>query len=685
MEESHNRLAGETSPYLLQHARNPVAWYAWGEEALTRAREEDRPILLSIGYSACHWCHVMAHESFEDRETAETMNRLFVNIKVDREERPDLDRIYQRAHQLLTGRAGGWPLTMFLTPDTLTPFFGGTYFPREPRHGMPAFREVLEGVARVYHRKRDQIVAQDRTLREALANLDGPVITGESDPAPLLDSAHRLLAGAFDRQWGGFGQAPKFPHCPNIELLLARGHQEGDREALEMALLTLDRMAEGGIHDQVGGGFCRYSVDERWEIPHFEKMLYDNAQLLPLYAQAFAITGEPRYRRICERLVGWLEREMIDEGGGFHSALDADSEGEEGLFYLWNPDQVESLLPAESWPLVRDHYGLATPPNFEGAWHLRVKQPLADVARQQGLNEEEAQFRLDKARTILLATRQKRTRPACDDKVLTSWNALMIRGLAIAARHLGRPDWAALGRRALTFLHTTLWNGERLLATWRAGRAHLNGYLDDHAFLIDAILALQAVEGNSQELRFAMQLADRLLDHFEDRERGGFFFTSDDHETLLERTRPFADDSLPSGNGTGASALLRLGHLVGEPRYIEAAERTLDAALAAARNAPLAHASVLLAARLRSAPPTLVTVRAPRRRLPAWRDLLRDYHPDISLLLMPAEEDRGWPEALALHREREAAWVCRDGTCAPPVRRPEELTKLLKSKGGKAR
>ncbi|MBK9955106.1 MAG: thioredoxin domain-containing protein [Rhodocyclaceae bacterium] len=572
-----NRLAGETSPYLLQHADNPVDWHPWGEHALTLAREQNRPILLSIGYSACHWCHVMAHESFEDAEVAAVMNELFINIKVDREERPDLDQIYQTAHQMLTGRGGGWPLTMFLSPRDHMPFFGGTYFPDTPRHGLPAFAEVCRGVARLYQQRSADIAEQSGALREMLAgtvprqagdagtvSLDG---LDRLDDGPLRRGRDLLLRG-FDVRHGGFGGAPKFPHASDLAFLLRCTGPDGrsDGAARDAALTTLVRMAEGGIHDQLGGGFCRYSVDERWEIPHFEKMLYDNGPLLGLYADAWQVSGDARFAAVAESLVGWLRREMLLPGGAFASSLDADSEGEEGRFYVWDRGEIQSLLTDDEWPVAARHWGLDGPPNFEHAhWHLRVAAPLAP----------EHSALLASARPKLLSRRATRVRPALDDKVLTGWNALMIEGLAHAARIFGRPDWLALARGALDHVRTTLWREGRLLATARHGRAHLDAYLDDHAFLLLALIELLQADFRADDLAFARTLAEALLARFEDKAEGGFHFTADDHETLIHRPKPMHDNSMPSGNAAAILGLLRLGRRFGESAWLNAAERAL--------------------------------------------------------------------------------------------------------------
>src|SRR5438874_1183750 len=487
-----NRLAQETSPYLQQHAGNPVDWHAWGEEALARAREEDKPILLSVGYSACHWCHVMAHESFEDPAVAEVMNRLFVNVKVDREERPDLDQIYQLAHQMLAQRPGGWPLTMFLTPDG-APFFGGTYFPKEPRYNLPGFPQLLERVERIYREHRDDIGRQNETILATFESMQpgAPAHHSELSAAPIA-AALRSLKTSFDSRYGGFGGAPKFPHPADFEFCLRRSSAAGDGAAERVATYTLERMALGGIYDQLGGGFSRYSVDAQWQIPHFEKMLYDNGPLLRLYCDAWTVTKNPLFARVADETAGWVMREMQSPEGGYYSSLDADSEHEEGKFYVWDRDEVRSMLTAEEYAAFAPRYGLDRPPNFEKRhWHLRITGP----AENEPL--------LTAARAKLFAAREKRVRPGRDEKVLVSWNALAIRGMAHAGRVFGRPEWIASARKALEFIRSRMWRGRKLLATYKDGRAHLNAYLDDYAFLIAALLELMQAEFSRLDLQFA--------------------------------------------------------------------------------------------------------------------------------------------------------------------------------------
>ena len=663
-----NRLAGETSPYLQQHANNPVDWRPWGEEALTLAKQEDKPILLSIGYSACHWCHVMAHESFEDAEVASVMNRLFVNIKVDREERPDLDQIYQTAHQMLTGRAGGWPLTMFLTPDG-APFFGGTYFPKAPRYGLAGFPDLCERVEEAWRDKRGDIEQQNAELLKALsAGAVARPPAGELTAAPLQLAVERA-AQAYDADFGGFGGAPKFPHPADLELLLRRHAATGEVRSGEMALHTLRCMAQGGLYDQLGGGFCRYSVDERWAIPHFEKMLYDNGPLLRLYADAWRASGDPLFRRVAEETAGWVMREMQAPAGGYYSSLDADSEHEEGKFYVWSPAEVSRHTTAEEHAVVAAHYGLDQPANFEGRhWHLLVARPLADVAASLGRPLAECEALLESAREKLFALRETRIRPGRDDKILTSWNALMIEGMAHAGRVFGRNDWLASARRALEFVRRELWKNGRLLATSKDGRAHLNAYLDDYANLLKAVLELLQAEFDAGLLAFGEALGDALLTHFEDG-AGGFFFTSHDHEALIHRVKTGHDNATPSGNGVAAYALQRLGHATGEARYLAAAERTLRLYFPDMARQPGGFATLLMALEEAIIPPAIVVLRGPRVQLADWqRNISAHDWPWVLMLALPDDTEGTVPAALDKPlKDYVNAWVCSGVKCLEPI------------------
>jgi uncharacterized protein YyaL (SSP411 family) len=672
-----NRLQDATSPYLQQHADNPVEWWPWCDEALELARQSDRPILLSIGYSACHWCHVMAHESFEDPATAEVMNALFVNIKVDREERPDLDKIYQTAHQLLSRRPGGWPLTVFLTPDDHTPFFAGTYFPPQPRHGLPSFVDLLRQVERAYREQRPAIEQQNGHLRGALVQLDAAGPPGELGPAPAAEAVDQL-AQQFDLRHGGFGGAPKFPHPATLRFLLREGVRSGDERAARMALTTLEHMANGGIHDHLAGGFYRYSVDEFWMIPHFEKMLYDNGQLLALYAEAWQAAGQrPLFKHVCERIAEWLVNEMQAPAGGYYASLDADSEGEEGRFYVWTPDEVEALLEPDQYRVFARRFGLDSAANFEGRWHLHTYVDTGEIARETGLEPRAVRGLLARARDRLLAARAGRVRPGRDDKILTSWNALAIRGMARAGRALDRPDWIDSAARALDFLAQHHWHEGRLLASSRDGAAHLNAYLDDHAFLLDAILEMLQARWNPDWLALATRLADRLLERFAD-PQGGFFFTSDDHEQLVHRPRPLADEAVPSGNAVAVEALQLLAHLVGEPRYAQAAERALRSAWSAIERAPYAHIGLVEGLRQALDPPPLVIVRGPETELPRWLQAAAEgYAPGSTAFGIPAEAG-GLPAGLAARSAQPGvtlAYRCAGTQCEPPVSEPAALAR----------
>jgi len=679
-----NLLSQETSPYLQQHAQNPVDWHPWGEAALKRAREEDKPILLSVGYSACHWCHVMAHESFEDPVVAALMNRLFVNVKVDREERPDLDQIYQLAHQMLAQRPGGWPLTMFLTPEG-APFFGGTYFPKEPRHGLPGFPQLLERVAQAWRESRAEIGKQNESLLAALANMQpgAPAHHSELSAAPI-EAAIRSLKTSFDSRWGGFGGAPKFPHPAELELCLRRSATAGDASAQRVATYTLERMMLGGIYDQLGGGFSRYSVDAQWMIPHFEKMLYDNGPLLRLAADAWAATKNPLFARVAEETAGWVMREMQSPEGGYYSSLDADSEHEEGKYYVWTPEEVRAEVSAEEFAVLASHYGLDGPPNFENErWHLHVARILRAVAEQLGKSEEECGRLLESGRKKLLAAREKRVRPGRDDKVLVSWNALMIAGMARAAVVFGRDDWLRSAKKALAFMRGAMWKEEkgargRLLATYKDGRAHLNAYVDDYAYLIYALTELLQAEFDPGSLAFAEDLAEVLLEQFEDAENGGFFFTSHDHERLIHRPKPGYDNATPSGNGVAAYALQRLHFLTGEPRYAAAAERTLAQFAAAMDAQPGSHATLLMALEEHQTPTRTVILRGPAAELPRWRKALAPHYAPHTMVIAIDGEAAGLPPVLAKPAgTRVGAWVCEGTTCLAPIDRLETLTDLV--------
>lgn len=656
-----NRLAKETSPYLLQHADNPVDWYPWGEQALTQAQIQDKPILLSIGYSACHWCHVMAHESFEDAEMAALMNTHFINIKVDREERPDIDQIYQTAHSMLSQRGGGWPLTVFLTPNQ-QPYFTGTYFPKTPRYQLPGFADLLPRVARFYHERKAEIQQQNAQLMAAFADTlpvsDGSIRAGRD----TLEHAFAILGQHFDFEYSGFGSAPKFPNPANVNFLL-HAAKAGNVEAQSMGLQMLHAMADGGIYDQLGGGFCRYSVDARWNIPHFEKMLYDNGQLMCLYADAYQLTKDAKFARVMEETAAWLRREMLSPEGAFFSSLDADSlatdgHSEEGAFYTWQVGEVKSLLSEQEFAVASRVYGLDQAPNFEGqAWHLYMAVALGESERAN----------LEQARAKLFAAREARSRPGRDDKILTSWNGLAIKGLARAGRALQRRDFIEMAQNAMDFVRRTMWSNGQLLATYKDGKAHLNAYLDDYAFVLDALLELMQADYRKIDLDFATDIADALLKNFTSTD-GGFYFTSHQHETLIHRPMQPYDNATPNGNGIAAMALQRLGHMLGDARYLQAAARVLAVFDTHIRHHPDACASLCYALREYLDPPKVLIVRGDAELMRAWRREIEACFSPHSLCFFLGCELEGLPESLDKICSPDVnAWICQGVSCLPKV------------------
>jgi uncharacterized protein YyaL (SSP411 family) len=572
-----NNLIEETSPYLLQHAHNPVDWFPWGDVAIAKAIREDKPILLSIGYAACHWCHVMAHESFEDQETADLMNELFVNIKVDREERPDLDKIYQTTHALLTQRSGGWPLTVFLSANTLTPFFSGTYFPLHAHNQMPPFKDVLLKIDEIYRLRQDDVIKQNESLQNVLQKTTAAPLEAVQLNDEPLHTARLSLQDTFDPIHGGFGDAPKFPHPIMLEFLM--------QEKSPMVLKTLLCMAEGGLYDQLRGGFFRYSVDVRWEIPHFEKMLYDNAQLLFLYSLASREFEEPYFADVATETAQWVIAEMQAPEGGYYSSLDADSEGHEGKFYVWNKSQIETILTGEEYQMAKIYFGLDAPGNFDDQWHLHIVEALKTPQEKKMLAS---------AKQKLLSSREQRSRPHRDEKILTAWNALMIKGMLVAGNILDKPEFTASANKALHFIKTNLWNNGQLASSFKDARVKFPGYLDDYAYLLDALMTAMSISDDEKLLEFAKQIADAMLQHFFDSENGGLFFTPAHHEKLLYRPKTMMDESIPAGNGVAVRALLALARVSGNQEYAQAAEKTLLLAWPLLANYPAEHASVLL-------------------------------------------------------------------------------------------
>jgi uncharacterized protein YyaL (SSP411 family) len=684
-----NRLAAETSLYLRQHSDNPVDWYPWGEEALERAKRENKPVLLSIGYSACHWCHVMAHESFEDPATAELMNQLYVNIKVDREERPDLDKIYQLAHYAITQRGGGWPLTMFLTPDQV-PIFGGTYFPIEARYGLPGFKEILQRVSGYIREHPVELKEQSESVARFLHNLQHTVRRPEREPGEhLYELANTGLLEWFDADNGGFGAAPKFPHTISLDYALRQWRRlhrnktaDGNGDAavlLQMVTHSLNGMAKGGVYDHLGGGFFRYSVDAQWMIPHFEKMLYDNALLLDLYVSAWQAQPSPLYEQVIRETAGWVIHHMQSPEGGFYSTLDADSEGVEGKYYVWEPAQVQALL-GEAWPLFAEVYGLNKPANFEQHhWHLHLSRDPLEVAAQLGLDAATAEKQLDKARALLLQTRHQRVAPGRDEKILSSWNALMIKALFRAGRAFGRPDWIEAAEDALAFVRTQLWDGEILYAVYGGGYARLPAYLDDYAFLLDAVMHALHCRWRNEDLQFAFQLADRLLDHFEDRENGGFYFTPDTHETLIFRPKPKNDESTPPGGAVAVFALQRLAQLTESRHHLGNAEHAIQAAAGEMEAAPMEHCAFLVALEEHLYPPDRVILRGDAVQLQEWQARLAKLYLPATAVYAIDSEASGLPKPVDLPAPDTGvtAYICQGTSCSAPILNIDELIEAL--------
>jgi uncharacterized protein len=645
-----NRLAAETSPYLLQHAENPVDWYPWGDEALARARAEDKPILVSIGYAACHWCHVMERESFEDPSVAALMNERFVCIKVDREERPDVDAIYMDAVQAMTGR-GGWPLNAFLTPDGV-PYYAGTYFPPEPRSGMPSWSQIVVGVASAWQEQRAQIDEHARQITPRLAGAANLAPPGDELDPESLDRAVDVLRRGYDQENGGFGtSAPKFPAASAIDFLLRRGERQ-------MALHTLRTMASGGMYDQIGGGFARYSVDARWVIPHFEKMLYDNALLARAYLHGFQVSGEPFFERVCTETLDWALRDLRQDEGGFASSLDADSEGEEGRFYVWTPDEIDQIGGAAAVA----YFGLDGPPNFEGRW-----APVRATSDPDGLPELKARLR---------AAREQRVWPALDDKRLTAWNALMISALADAGAALERPDYTDAAVACAEFIWRDMRDGDgRLLRSYNRGQARLGAYLEDHAFLLEALLTLYEATFDPRWFAAARELADTILGRFADPEHGGFFSTADDHETLIARRKELEDAPIPAGASSATFGLLRLAALTGERRYEDAALGVLRLLGTLAPQHPAAFGHLLQALDFHFATVKEIAIVGPDAA-PLERVVRGEFRPHVVVA-------GGAPDGIPLLAGREpvdgraAAYVCEQFSCLRPVTEPAELAALL--------
>jgi uncharacterized protein YyaL (SSP411 family) len=681
---AENRLARETSPYLLQHAHNPVDWYAWGGEALERARREDRPILLSIGYAACHWCHVMERESFENAEIAAQMNESFVCIKVDREERPDIDDIYMSATVAMSG-SGGWPMTVFLTPEQ-EPFFAGTYFPPVDRFGRPGFRTVLQKLAELWKSDRGTLLDQAKQLTEHVRQVSGP---GESGALRIegQQAAVAQLAQSYDRRYGGFGKAPKFPPAQSLELLLRSVRRTNDQVALEMLRGTLDGMKAGGMYDQLGGGFARYSTDERWHVPHFEKMLYDNGQLAKAYVEAFQLTGEPEYARIARETLDYVQREMQGPEGGYYSATDADSEGVEGKFFVWEPHEVEELLGPDDTARFCAYYDVTPQGNWEGLNVLRVERSQQAVAEELGITVDELQASLSRGREVLYQARSKRVPPLLDDKVLVAWNGLMIEAFAVAARIFPERGYAESASRAAAFLLERLRRPDGgLYRTYRAGKAHLSAYLEDYAYLAQGLVSLFEVSGEERWLTAASELAQRLMADFGDAEGGPFYQTAHGHEALIARVRDGHDGALPNANAIAALALARLSRHLGRPEWEERARQALRGYARSVERLPRAFGSTLNALDfMTESSLELVLVGDPAT--PGYAALAariaRSYLPNrIEVRLRPgASSTSPLGEGKTLVDGKATLYVCRNFACTAPVTEVSEAEALLGAPG----
>ena len=684
-----NRLARETSPYLLQHAHNPVDWHPWDARALALAQTEDKPIFLSIGYSACHWCHVMERESFEDAETAAYLNAHFVNIKVDREERPDLDAIYMDAVQLMT-RQGGWPMSVFLMPDG-TPFHGGTYFPPTPRQGLPSFRQVLEAVTEAFARRRDDLQAHGVKMVAHMDALSAPAPAGDLDREGLLSQARTQLAHVFDANYGGFGRAPKFPQPMTLDFLLAQAHDAGDRQARQMAEVTLTRMLNGGIYDQLGGGFHRYSVDAYWLVPHFEKMLYDNAQLLGTYLHAWQLTGKPDYRRVVLETIDYVLREMTHPEGGFYSAQDADSEGEEGTFFLWSLEEMEAALGQETAQAARLALGATARGNFEGRNILHRPLALEECSRRLRLQPERLQAVLQEARQALLQVRERRPRPARDDKILVEWNGLLIYALAQCGTVLPHAPALAAARRAADFIWERLRAADgRLRRSYKDGQAKFNGYLEDYAAYGRALLALFEADTNPVWLQRSQAVAATMRAEFEDAEGGAFFQTGHSHEKLVLRRKDFMDNAVPSGNSLAAAFLIRLAHIAGHAPYRASADRVFRRVGDLMGAQPTAFGCLLTALQDRDAPTQEVIIvgdpdaEATRALLHAAR---QSYHPRRFVAHLRPDHASDLPLLAGKTAAGgvPAAYVCRNQTCHAPVTNVADMLALMQAAPAAAR
>ena len=681
--EFTNRLVNETSPYLLQHAHNPVDWYPWGPEALEKAACENKPILLSIGYSACHWCHVMEHESFENEPIAKLMNDNFVCIKVDREERPDLDAIYMNAVQMMTGH-GGWPMTVFLTPDG-RPFYGGTYFPPVDRYGMPGFPRILIAISEAYQTNREEIEKSASGLLKELRNLDVVKPQEGQLSREISDHAISQLLRLHDTAYGGFGSKPKFPPSMTLTFMLRRHHQTKDQSILDAVELTLQKMALGGMYDQLGGGFHRYSVDEKWLVPHFEKMLYDNALLSRIYLDAWLVTEKDLYKRIATETLDYVRREMTDPNGGFYSTQDADSEGEEGKFFVWTPGEITELLGPDDAPLFCRYFDVTESGNFEEHNILHIDQDSTVIAKLMGVSSERLSEVVERGKRILFEAREKRIKPGRDEKMLTAWNGLMLRSFAEASRVFGRMDYLEVAKSNAEFVLKHLRKDGRLLRTHKDGESRLNGYLEDYSYLIDGLLSLYEATFDIRWFEEALTLAETMIENFWDDSNGGFYFTSVDHESLITRTRDFYDNATPSGNSVAAGALIKLALLTGEDRFRQMAEKILLIMKSAMMRAPNGFGHMLCALDLHLSSPHEIAIVAQRGDAgagPLIDTVFNRYLPNQVVAMADAADSAAASKIKLLENRtpldgRATAYVCRNFHCEAPVTDPVRLAQQL--------
>ena len=679
--EFTNHLINETSPYLLQHAHNPVNWYPWSPEAFTKAKAENKPVLLSIGYSACHWCHVMAHESFEDEEIAKLMNDLFVNIKVDREERPDLDQIYMNAVQMMTHH-GGWPMTVFLTPDGV-PFYGGTYFPPQDRYNMPGFPRVLISVAEAYRERPEDIAATSSSILKELERISTTEGSTGSLGSDTLEAAYAGLIRTYDATNGGFGGAPKFPPSMSLEFLLRMHARTAKEETLNFVRHTLTKMANGGIYDHLGGGFHRYSVDARWLVPHFEKMLYDNALLSRLYLHYFQLTGDDSARRTAEGTLDYALREMTSPEGGFYSTQDADSEGHEGKFFVWSIDEIRSVLGDDADFFIA-YYNVTEEGNFEGKNILNVTNTLEDVAARSGIDGNRAREVLERSRRKLFEIRERRVKPDRDEKILTAWNGLMLASFAEAGAILNRADYTAAARRNAVFLLEKLQRDGLLLRTYKDGTAKLNAYLEDYAFVVEALITLSETTAELHWLLEAISLTDRMIEEFWDKKNGGFFFTGTSHEDLIVRSKDYFDNATPSGNSVAALALLRLAVLVNKEDYRNWAAAILQEVADSSRRYPNGFGYALAAVDFfLSTPKEIAIVGDYREAIGEFiREVWRLYLPNKVVAAASAGEKVDGTPVVLLHQKSPlgpaTGYVCENYTCQAPATTLEQLAQQLR-------